>query len=129
MWKLCLVLPTELIYTVIKQFFWPLGNACSEYRFEMTPELELLFLMLSLSLLKLSMQSQQTPLHTLQTHIYIYMMAEQLFENNLWYKEEFQVEDDEILCHPAMSTFKGFSQRVPHLNQIPGNILVGVRKV
>lgn len=95
----------------------------------MTPELELLFLMLSLSLLKLSMQSQQTPLHTLHTCIYLCLIAEQLFDNDLWYEEEFQVEDDDILCHPATSTFKGFGQRVTHLNQILGNILGGVRKV
>lgn len=61
---------------MIKHFFFSVGNACSEYRFEVTPELELLFLKLSLRLLKLSMQSQQTPLHTLYICIYLYLTTE-----------------------------------------------------
>lgn len=50
MWKelQCLFFPTALIYTMIKLFFFALSNACSEYRFEVTPELEWLFLMLNL---------------------------------------------------------------------------------
>lgn len=116
---------------MIKQFFFFLavGNACSEYRFEVTPELELLFLKLSLRLLKLSMQSQQTPLHTLHICIYLYLTTEKLFENDLWYKKDLQAQDDDSLCHPAMSTFTGFSQRMTHQKQILGNILGDARKV
>lgn len=112
MWKefQCLVLPAALIYAVIKQFFLSPGSACSEYRFEATPESELLFLMLSLPLLKFSMQCQQTPLHTLHICIYLSLTSEQWFRNNLWCEEDLQAQDDEILCHPAMSTFISFKE-------------------
>jgi hypothetical protein len=56
-------------------------------------------------------------------------MLEKLFENDLWYKEDFQAQDDEVLGYPVMSTFTGFSQRMTHQNQILRNILGGVRKV
>lgn len=68
----CLVFPTALIYAVIKQFFFflPLGNACSEYRFEVTPVPS------AEPMIKLSMQSQQTSFHALDICIYLYLMSE-----------------------------------------------------
>lgn len=46
----CLFFTTALIYTKIKLFFFffAVGTARSEYRFEVTPKLELLFLKLSI---------------------------------------------------------------------------------
>lgn len=63
------------------------------------------------------------------TYLHLSLTTEKLFENDLWYKKDLQAQDDDILCHPAMSTFTGFSQRMTHHNQILENILGGARKV
>ena len=99
----CLSFPTALIYTMIKQFFFALGNACSECRFEVTPELEL-FLMPNLQLLKLNMQSQQTPLHTLHICIYLYFMSENCLKM-IYAKIVFRLKMMSFFYHPAIRRF------------------------
>ena len=80
-----------------------LGNACSECRFEVTPELEL-FLMPNLQLLKLNMQSQQTPLHTLHICIYLYFMSENCLKM-IYAKIVFRLKMMSFFYHPAIRRF------------------------
>lgn len=98
MWKelQCLFFPTALIYTMIKLFFFALSNACSEYRFEVTPELEWLFLMLNLPITQTQhAKSANTCPHLTYLHLPLFD-TRKLFENDLWYKDDLQAQDDEI---------------------------------
>ena len=74
-----------------------LGNACSEYRFEVTSELELLVLLLN----RMVTQTQYAKSANTSPHLtYLHLPSFDIRQNWKWFvvQDDLQAQDDEILC-------------------------------